>query len=133
MNILSLHILVADDDRPYCVLLKKALTGRGHAVSMSNSGDEAINRLQKESFDIVLLDYKMEGTNGIDVLQWMHSKNMNIPVILITAYGSNELFEEAFKWGAVEYFAKGEMDTVRLPVLVEQAHKKYQLRKKRPK
>jgi DNA-binding NtrC family response regulator len=133
MNTQSLRVLVADDDHPYSVLLKKALTGRGHSVVVSNSGEEALTRLQKELFDVVLLDFKMEGTSGINVLQWMYGKKMDIPVILITGHGSDEIFEEAYKWGAAEYFVKGEMDTIRLPVMVEQVCYKYQARKKRLK
>jgi len=133
MSTQSLRILVADDDRPYSILLKKSLTGRSHSVVVSNSGEEAIVQLQKEAFDIVLLDFKMEGTNGINVLQWMYGKKMNIPVILITGHGTEEVYEEAYKWGAVEYFIKGEMDTIRLPVMVEQAYSKYQARRMRLK
>jgi DNA-binding NtrC family response regulator len=121
----SLRILVADDDHPYSILLKKTLVGRGHTVVVTNTGEDAISRLQKDSFDIVLLDYKMEGTNGINVLQWMYGRKMVTPVILITGHGTEEIFEEAYKWGAKEYFIKGEMDTIRLPVLVEQVFSKH--------
>jgi DNA-binding NtrC family response regulator len=129
----ALRVLIADDDYPYSILLNRTLTGRGHSVIVKNSGDEAINELQKESFDIVLLDYKMEGTNGINVLQWMYGKRVETPVILITAHGSDEIYNEAYKWGAMEYFIKGEMDTIRLPVLVEQVYNRYraQLPKKK--
>ncbi|MCX6121857.1 MAG: response regulator [Ignavibacteriales bacterium] len=133
MNKQSLHVLVADDDHPYCVLLKKALTGHGHSVVVCNSADDAFHRLQKEQFDIALLDYKMEGTSGINVLQWMYGKKMDIPAILITGYGSEEIYEEAYKWGASEYFVKGEMDTVRIPVMVEQVYSKHRARKERLK
>ena len=125
----SLHILVADDDYPYSILLRKALTGRGHDVLVCSSADAALDHLQKEQFDIILLDYKMEGISGINVLQWMYGKKMNIPVILITGYGSDEIHEEAYKWGASEYFVKGEMDTIRLPLMVEQVYNKHQARK----
>jgi len=128
MNTKSLHVLVADDDHPYSVLLRKSLTNRGHSVVISNSGEEALVSLQQEQFDIVLLDYKMEGTNGINVLQWMYGRKLDVPVILITGYGTDNIFEEAFKWGATEYFIKGEMDTVRLPILVEQLYSKYRSR-----
>ena len=133
MNTQSLRVLVADDDLPYSALLKRSLTDHGYLVTVSNSGEEALTCLQKDLFDIVLLDFKMEGTNGINVLQWMYGRKMNIPVILITSHGGDEIFEEAFKWGAEEYFIKGEMDTIRLPVLVEQVFKKYQARKERSK
>jgi DNA-binding NtrC family response regulator len=128
MNTRELRILVADDDHPYSILLKKTLISRGHSVSVSNSGDDAINFLKKENFDIVLLDFKMEGTNGINVLQWMYGKKIEIPVILITGHGTDEVYDEAFKWGATEFFIKGEMDTVRLPVLVEQVFMKFKQR-----
>ena len=75
----------------------------------------------------------MEGTSGINVLQWMYGKKMDVPVILITGYGSEEIYEEAYKWGASEYFVKGEMDSIRLPVMVEQAYNKHLARKKRLK
>jgi DNA-binding NtrC family response regulator len=129
----SLHMLVADDDHPYCALIKRCLVDRGHLVTVCYSGGDAISCLQKESFDIILLDFKMEGTNGINVLQWMYGRKINIPVILITSHGGDEIFEEAFKWGAEEYFVKGEMDTVRLPALVEQVFYKYQSRIERLK
>jgi DNA-binding NtrC family response regulator len=133
MNTQSLRVLVADDDRPYSMLLKKSLTGRGHFAVVCNSGEGAIVHLQKEAFDIVLLDYKMEGTNGINVLQWMYGKKMDIPVILITGHGAAEIYEEAYKWGAVEYFVKGEMDAIRLPIMIEQAYSKHQARRMRLK
>jgi DNA-binding NtrC family response regulator len=133
MNTQSLRILVADDDHPYSALLKKSLTDRGYLVTVTNSGEETLICLQKELFDIVLVDYKMEGTNGINVLQWMYGRKMNTPVILITSHGGDEILEEAFKWGAEEYFVKGEMDTVRLPVLISQVFSKYQARKERLK
>jgi DNA-binding NtrC family response regulator len=133
MDTQVLRVLVADDDHPYSILLRKTLMGRGHSVVVSNSGDEAITRLQKESFDVVLLDFKMEGTNGINVLQWMYGRKIETPVILITGHGTEEIFEEAFKWGAMEYFIKGEMDTIRLPVLVEQVFSKHQAWKTRSK
>jgi DNA-binding NtrC family response regulator len=129
----SLRVLVADDDHPYSVLLKKALTGHGHSVVICNSADDAFHRLQKEQFDIALLDYKMEGTSGINVLQWMYGKKMYIPAILVTGYGSEEIYEEAYKWGAAEYFVKGEMDTVRIPVMVEQVYSKHAARRARMK
>jgi DNA-binding NtrC family response regulator len=129
MNSQSLRALVVDDDRPYRVLIKKSLLKRGHNVVLCDSAEEAFHHLQNEQFDIVLLDYKMEGINGINVLQWMSGKKMDIPVILITSFGSEEIYKEANKWGASEYFVKGEMDSVRLPVMVEQTYIKHQARK----
>ena len=129
MNTLSLRALLVDDDRPYRFLIKKSLTKRGHDVVICDSAEDAFQHLQNEQFDIVLVDYKMDGINGINVLQWMFGKRMDIPVILITSFGSEEIYEEAYKWGASEYFVKGEMDSLRLPVMVEQAYTKHHARK----
>ena len=133
MKIQILRVLIVDDDHPYGVLLRKSITGHGHSVVLCESAEEAFQHLQKEKFDILLLDYKMEGISGINILQWMYGKKMDIPVILITGYGSDEIYEEAYKWGVSEYFVKGEMDAVRLPVLVEQVYNKYQARRTRTK
>jgi DNA-binding NtrC family response regulator len=133
MNEQPLRVLIIDDDKPYSIVLKRSVTGRGHSAEICLSADEAIQLLQKEQFDILLLDYKMEGTSGINLLQWMWGKKMDVPVILITGYGSEEIYEEAYKWGASEYFVKGEMDAVRLPTMVEQVYKKHQGRRMRTK
>jgi DNA-binding NtrC family response regulator len=129
----ALRVLLADDDHSYSTLLEKTLVDRGYSVVVRNSGEEALTILKMEVFDIVLLDFKMEGTSGINVLQWMYGKKMEIPVILITSHGGDEIYEEAFKWGAMEYFVKGDRDTVRLPVLMEQVLNKFQARKERTK
>jgi two-component system, response regulator, stage 0 sporulation protein F len=126
-----LHTLIVDDDHPYGVFLKKIITARGHSVKLCISADEALKYLQREQVDIMLLDYKMEGTSGINLLQLMYGKKMDIPVILITSYGSEEIYEEAYKWGASEYFIKGEMDSIRLPVLLEQVYSKHRARRTR--
>jgi DNA-binding NtrC family response regulator len=133
MKIQLLRVLIVDDDHPYGILLRKSLARHGHSVVLCNSAEEAFQHLQKEQYDILLLDYKMEGINGINILQWMYGKEMDIPVVLITGYGSDEIYEEAYKWGASEYFVKGEMDTIRLPVLVEQVYSKHQARRIRIK
>jgi len=129
MNTPSLRTLVVDDDRPYRVLIKKSLVNHGHDVVICDSAEDAFRHLQNEQFDIVLLDYKMEGINGLNVLQWMFGKKMDVPVILVTSYGSEEIYEEAYKWGASAYFVKGEMDSLRLPVMVEQTYTKHQAQK----
>ena len=123
MSIPSLHVLIVDDDNLYCALLKKTLTQFGHSVVISNSGEEAFSQLQNEPFDVVLLDFKMKDTNGINVLQWMYGKKMDTPVILITSYGTDEVFEEACKWGAKDYFIKSKSDMSQLPEVILRIYK----------
>jgi DNA-binding NtrC family response regulator len=113
-----LNVLIVDDEPTYRIVLTQTLKGCGHTTEACESGDDAISLLQKKKYDVVLLDYKMPGTSGINVLQWMYGMKMDIPVIIITGYGSEEIALEAWKWGAKDYFVKGKSDMSQLPELV---------------
>jgi DNA-binding NtrC family response regulator len=118
-----LHVLIVDDEPTYRIVLSQTLKGCGHITEACESGDDAISLLQKNKYDVVLLDYKMPGTSGINVLQWMYGMKMDIPVIIITGYGSEEIALEAWKWGAKDYFVKGKSDMSQLPDLVLKVYK----------
>jgi len=119
----SLNVLIVDDEPTYRIVLTQTLKGCGHTTEACETGDDAISLLQKNKYDVVLLDYKMPGTSGINVLQWMYGMKMDIPVIIITGYGSEEIALEAWKWGAKDYFVKGKSDMAQLPELVLKVHK----------
>jgi DNA-binding NtrC family response regulator len=123
MNEQLLNVLIVDDEPTYRIVLTQTLKGCGHTTEACESGDDAITLLQKNKYDVVLLDYKMPGTSGINVLQWMYGMKMDIPVILITGYGSEEIALEAWKWGARDYFVKGKSDMSQLPELVLKVYK----------
>jgi DNA-binding NtrC family response regulator len=118
-----LNVLIVDDEPTYRIVLMQTLKGCGHTTEACETGDDAISLLQKNKNDVVLLDYKMPGTSGINVLQWMYGMKMDIPVIIITGYGSEEIALEAWKWGAKDYFVKGKSDMSQLPELVLKVYK----------
>jgi len=118
-----LNVLIVDDEPTYRIVLTQTLKGCGHNTEACDTGDDAISLLQKNKYDVVLLDYKMPGTSGINVLQWMYGMKLDIPVIIITGYGSEEIALEAWKWGAKDYFVKGKSDMSQLPELVLKVHK----------
>ncbi|HVN47680.1 MAG TPA: response regulator [Bacteroidota bacterium] len=124
---LELKILVVDDEPTYRLVLATALRNSGHTVEICSSGSEAVAILKEEHFDLILLDYMMPGISGINLLQWMYGMRMNTPTILITGHGSEEIATEAWKWGAIDYFVKGQSDVTQLPALVMRV---YQERKK---
>jgi DNA-binding NtrC family response regulator len=119
----SLHVLIVDDEPMYRLVLTQTLKACGHTTEACESGDAAINLLKKNKYDVVLLDYKMPGTSGLNVLQWMYGMRLDIPVIIITGYGSEEIAIEAWKWGAREYFVKGKSDMSQLPALILKVYK----------
>jgi DNA-binding NtrC family response regulator len=118
-----LNVLIVDDEPTYRIVLQQTLKGCGHVTDSCDTGDDAISLLQKNKYDVVLLDYKMPGTSGINVLQWMYGMKMDVPVIIITGYGSEEIALEAWKWGAKDYFVKGKSDMSQLPELVLKVYK----------
>jgi DNA-binding NtrC family response regulator len=119
----SFHILIVDDEPTYRLVLEQTLKMNGHTTESCGSGDAAIDLLKKNKYDMVLLDYKMPGTSGLNVLQWMYGMKIDIPVIIITGHGSEEIALEAWKWGAKDYFVKGKSDMSQLPSLVLRVYK----------
>jgi len=102
---LGKKILIVDDESS----VREALTlilSRLYAVESAASGDLALELLEKEQFDLILLDLIMPGTDGLGVLQKLKSINANLPVIMLTASSQVQLAVEAMKFGAVDYLNK---------------------------
>jgi two-component system, response regulator, stage 0 sporulation protein F len=99
-------LLVVDDQFGIRVLLKEVFENDGYETYEAANGRTALEILEKEKPDLVLLDLKIPGMNGIEILREMRSRNIQTEVFLMTAYGEIELIKEAKKLGAIEHFAK---------------------------
>lgn len=98
------YVLVVDDEKALCQLYKAELQDRGYSVLVANSGKEALLIAERQTVDLVILDIKMPGMDGIETLQKLVGKDQGIPVILNTAYSH---FEDNFKaWKADAYVLK---------------------------
>jgi two-component system response regulator AtoC len=102
----NIKILIVDDDKTICRTLKYQLEKGGYEVFSANSGDECLYLLKQNDFSLVLLDNKLPGMSGIDVLKQIRQSNSDLPVIIVTAYGSIESAVDAMKSGAHEYLTK---------------------------
>jgi DNA-binding NtrC family response regulator len=100
------RILVVDDEKDICKALEFLLLGEGYEVKTALSGEQAVEMLKKENFDIVLTDLKMEEVDGIALLDEAKKINADIEVILMTAYASVESAVTAMKKGAADYIVK---------------------------
>lgn len=99
------RILVVDDDKMNLIRTKKILE-KYYDVLLSESGDDALKKLQEEIVDLVLLDIEMPGMNGIETFQEMQKFSVKIPVIFLTASGDKDDVMNAIKLGAVNYIKK---------------------------
>ncbi len=125
-----LHVLVVDDQDSFRMSLEIALTmSDKHEVTMSDSGEDAIEKLKSGTYDVVLLDYKMPGLSGLDVLSWMHENKVDTPVIMLTAAGSEEVAVEAMKLGAYDYLSKEHIEIDRLPLTINSVFERYMYRR----
>jgi DNA-binding NtrC family response regulator len=100
------RILIADDHDALRRALVRALTEAGHEVEEAPNGNFAIERLHEGSFDVVLSDLKMGGSDGLDVLRSTKALHPSAAVILMTAFGSVGTAVEAMKIGAFDYVQK---------------------------
>lgn len=101
-----MRILVVDDEYFIRKSLKKILVSEGYQVHGTSDGKRAIEIIKKKKFDLVLLDLKMNGMDGISVLREIRKINRKIPVILISGYLTMEHIEEACKHGIFSYIRK---------------------------
>jgi len=102
----KLNILIVEDGQTQREQLRDFLRSEGHAVSEAENGEQALRIVFNGHFDLILLDYKMPGMDGVEVLKEVKRLNPEIDVIIITAYGTIETAVEALKLGAYDYITK---------------------------
>ena len=100
------RILVVEDDAEMRALLAEELDETGHEVTAAASGREALARLDVAAVDVVVTDLEMPGMHGSDLLAAVRTRDPDLPVVIITAFGSIESAVSAVKAGAWHYVAK---------------------------
>ena len=113
-------ILVIDDDDDLRYSLKRVFSGRKYKVIEAASGENGLKMAEQHSPRVILLDNRMGGISGIEVLQHLREINPNAMVILMTAYGTTRTTIEAMKFGAFDYIMKP-FDLKRIIALTESA------------
>jgi len=107
MDAEAMKILVVDDEAPVRDIVKKGLSKMGgYDVEAAQNGLEAIEKMERDVFDLVLTDLKMPEMDGLDLLKTIKGTRPETMVILMTAYGSIETAVEAMKMGANDYITK---------------------------
>jgi DNA-binding NtrC family response regulator len=99
-------ILVVDDELEIREGLQALLTSENFRVTLAETGQAGLQKLEEQPFDLMLLDVSLPDRNGLDMLREIRLRDPNLAVILITAYGSIDMARQAFKGGAQDYITK---------------------------
>lgn len=113
-------ILVVDDDETIRLTLKEVLEGMGHEVILSGSYHHALDKMDESLPDLTLLDLRLPGISGLELLEKVKEKDINTLIIVMTGYGSIDSAVEAMKRGAYDYLEKP-FKVEHLRIIIEKA------------
>jgi two-component system NtrC family response regulator len=99
-------VLVVEDDKSLRELLQMELSRSGYKVTATASGEEGLTAYREEIFNVVLLDVRMPGMDGIEALKLMRAESTIPEVIMFTGHGTIETAVECIKHGAYDYLTK---------------------------
>jgi len=100
------RVMVVDDEPGVCDILRKILLKEGYEVQTAQNGPDALGLLKKDPVHVTLLDIKMPGMDGIEVLRNIRDIAPEVIVIILTAYGTLDTAREALHLGAYDYITK---------------------------
>lgn len=123
---MSYIVLFIDDEISSLKTISAILRKSGYTVVTAQTVDEGIAKLQAETPSCILLDYRLPGKDGLEMLRWLKENNIRIPVIMLTAYGTIEKAVEAMKLGAFHYLVKP-VDPSTLLNIIKEAIEKHEL------
>jgi DNA-binding NtrC family response regulator len=106
MSKLPIDILIVDDEKDFVEMLSLHLSEEGHRVRGAFNGPEGLKAVDEEEPDVVILDLKMPGMDGIEVLAELKARHPLVEVILLTGHGTIDTAVEGMKKGAFDYLLK---------------------------
>lgn len=124
----KIRLLLVDDDESFVNVLSMQLRDEyGYDTTAVTSAREAIEKIRasRRGFDLILLDYMMPEMTGLNFLQWMVEQKVRIPVVMLTAAGSEQVAVEAMKLGAYDYVRKELIDIPHLDILIRATHERH--------
>lgn len=102
----NVRILIADDEASLRLVLQTALSKVGYEVDTVKNGKEALHMAQENYYDVAIFDIRMPEMDGLQAFHEIHKIKSNLPIILMTAFGSSEIAVDAMKQGAYDYILK---------------------------
>lgn len=141
---MKFRLLIIDDEKSVCNSLKRILEDKEREICTAIDTRTVWQLLEKKSFDLIILDYKLKETDGISLLGEIKEKHPDIMMIMLTAYGNVDLAVTAMKTGAYDFIQKNQepdfirftvtraLDNLRLKKEVEELRSEYQLQQQLP-
>ncbi|SMC19020.1 two-component system, NtrC family, response regulator [Desulfacinum hydrothermale DSM 13146] len=120
------NVLIIDDEKNYLFILEDLLQEEGHSVLTAQDGTAGLDLFRSNDLDVVVTDMKMPGMDGMEVLERIRALNPDIPVVMMTAYGTVEKAVEAMKKGAFDYIMKP-FENEELKIIIGKACEHYRL------
>ena len=119
-------ILIVDDEKNYLVVLEALLGPEGYEIITADNARDALRQIIESDLDLVITDMKMPGMNGMELLEEVKKINQEIPIIIMTAYGTIEMAVEAIKKHAYDYITKP-FQNEELKLTIKKALENYRL------
>jgi two-component system response regulator HydG len=122
-------ILVIDDNRDVCLLLQRFLSKHNFQIEISHTGKAGLDELKKNSYDLVLCDFRLPDMDGLEMIPEIKSIRPNCQIVIITGYSDVKMAVKVMKRGAFEYvtkpiFPEEILHTVKQALLIAEAHPK---------
>ena len=126
----NINLLLVDDEEDFLKPLEKRLARRGFSVHAAMDGPEAMAIMEREPVDVVVLDYKMPGMNGVETVQAIKERHPMVEVIMLTGHANMEVAMAGMEKGAFDYLIKP-CDLDSLVHKIQDAHQRCCLQRKR--
>jgi len=123
-------LLIVDDDETLVRVFERLARERGWSYQIARGGDEAVQKLGKNVFAVALLDMKLPGYSGLQVLEYIKKNKIPTEVLMITGGGSVEAAVSAMKQGAYDFLTKPFDNIERIALVIQKAHERYEMTQK---
>ncbi|WMJ73824.1 response regulator [Cytophagaceae bacterium ABcell3] len=100
------NILIVEDDIVFCKMLNKFLNKNSYLADDAQTAEEAIEVMQNKHYDIAIIDYRLPGKNGIELLEWIKDNQKSTKVFMVSRTDDKQIADKALQLGAKEYINK---------------------------